>query len=92
MSLEEAIKSDLKKALTEKNSAVVDVLRSILSAAHNEAIAKKKAGKKLSEAELAAVVRTQAKRRKESIEAFQKGNRPELAKKEAEELAMIERY
>ncbi len=82
----------LKKALTDKNSDIVDVLRSILSAAHNEAIAKKKTDKKLSESELTAVVRSQAKRRKESIEAFQKGNRPELAKKEAAELAMIEAY
>ena len=32
------------------------------------------------------------KQRKDSIEAFEKGNRPELAKKEAEEITYIEAY
>ena len=38
------------------------------------------------------VFSTLIKQRKDSIEAFEKGNRPELAKKEAEEIAIIEAY
>ena len=32
------------------------------------------------------------KQRKDSVEAFEKGNRPELAKREADEIAIIEAY
>ena len=39
-----------------------------------------------------AVFSTLIKQRKDSIEAFEKGNRPELAKREADEIAIIEAY
>src|SRR5262249_5386351 len=35
---------------------------------------------------------TMIKQRKDSIEQFEKGNRPELAKKEADEIVIIEAY
>ncbi|MBC7897100.1 MAG: GatB/YqeY domain-containing protein, partial [Cytophagaceae bacterium] len=38
------------------------------------------------------VIRKALKRRKESVEAFTKGNRPELAEKEANEATALERY
>jgi uncharacterized protein YqeY len=38
------------------------------------------------------VIRKALKRRKESVEAFTKGNRPELAEKEASEATALERY
>jgi hypothetical protein len=39
-----------------------------------------------------AVLNTMIKQRKESIEQFTKGNRPELAEKEAAEITLIEGY
>src|SRR5260370_4862015 len=56
---------------------------------------KQKEGKKrraADEAEWVKVVQTLVKQRKESIDQFTKGNRPELASKETKELAIIESY
>ena len=44
------------------------------------------------EAEIIEIIRRQAKQRKESIEQFGKGNRPDLADKEAQELKVLESY
>ena len=49
-------------------------------------------GHALSDAEQLAVVQSAIKRRKESVEAFEKGNRPELAAKEKAEIATLEQY
>ena len=46
----------------------------------------------LDEPESIQILQTLVKQRKESIEQFTKGNRPELAEKETKELAIIESY
>ena len=46
----------------------------------------------LSDEEALTVIRRAVKQRKDSIEQFTKGNRPELAKKEADELMLLEDY
>jgi uncharacterized protein YqeY len=66
-----------------------DTLRLALAAIHNEEVAKRAA---LDDAAVEAVLRKQTKMRRESIEAFDKGDRPELAAKERAELAIIESY
>lgn len=66
-----------------------ETLRLALSAVHNEEVAKRAA---LDDAAVEAVLRRQVKMRRESIEAFDKGNRPELAAKERDELAILEGY
>ena len=66
-----------------------ETLRLALSAIHNEEIAKRGA---LDDAAIETVLRKQTKMRRESIEAFDKGNRPELAAKERAELALLEGY
>lgn len=66
-----------------------ETLRLALSAVHNEEVAKRAA---LDDAAVEAVLRRQVKMRRESIEAFEKGNRPELAAKERDELAILEGY
>src|SRR5262249_3868723 len=56
---------------------------------------KERAGEKiraLDEAETIQILQTLVKQRKESIEQFTKGNRPELAEKETKELGIIESY
>src|SRR5262249_5118240 len=63
--------------------------RFALAAIHNEEVAKRRA---LSDEELAGVLAKQAKMRRESIEAFEKGHRAELVAKETAELAIIESY
>src|SRR5260370_6608966 len=59
------------------------------SAMKNKEIDKRE---KLTDAEESQVLTTLIKQRKESVESFTKGNRPELAEKERLEIAMIEGY
>lgn len=92
MPLEEQINQDLKKAMTDKNTSVVAALRFLLSAMHNEAIARKKKDKKLTDEEALSVIAAQAKKRKESIIAFCQGGRNEMAAQEEEELKIISQY
>jgi len=66
-----------------------ETLRLALSAIHNEEVAKRAA---LDDAAVEAVLRKQTKMRRESIEAFEAGDRPELAAKERAELAILEGY
>ena len=66
-----------------------DTVRFVLAAIQNEEVAQRHA---IDDAAIEAVLRKQTKMRRESIEAFAKGGRDELAKKETAELAIIEAY
>jgi uncharacterized protein YqeY len=61
----------------------------VKSALKNKEIDKRE---KLTDAEESQILTTLIKQRKESVESFTKGNRPELAAKEQAEIAMIEGY
>ena len=75
-----------------KDTTKLGVLRMIKSALKYAAIAKSDAEAELSEAEATQVIRKQAKQRRDSIESFEKGGRAELAKKEKEELSILNAY
>ena len=92
MSIQERIDSDLKDAMRAKDTTKLGVLRMLKSALKYAAIAKSDAEAQLSEAEAAQVIRKQAKQRQDSIESFEKGGRAELAKKEKEELSILNAY
>ncbi len=92
MSMQERIDSDLKDAMRAKDTTKLGVLRMLKSALKYAAIAKSDAEAELSEAEAAQVIRKQAKQRQDSIESFEKGGRAELAKKEKEELSILNAY
>jgi uncharacterized protein YqeY len=64
----------------------VDTLRSALSAFSYKKI---EAGRELEERDQVEVVRKLVKQRSDSIVEFEKGNRPELAAKEAQERAIL---
>ena len=66
-----------------------DTLRFALAAIHNEEVARRR---ELSDEEVEAVLTKQAKMRRESIEAFDKGSRADLADKERAELAIVQGY
>ena len=83
------IRTDLQAALREKDEVVKSVLRLTLSVLKNKEIDKKEA---LIDEEVVIVLQKEAKKRKESIEAFAQGNRPELVRKEREELAVLDKY
>jgi uncharacterized protein len=89
MSLTEQVQKDMVDAMRKKQELRLSTLRMVKSALKNKEIDKRAA---LDEREELQVFSTLIKQRKDSIDAFEKGNRPELAKKEAEEIAIIEAY
>jgi len=89
MSLAEKIQKDLVDAMRAKEDLRLGVLRGIKTAIKHREVEKMRA---LDEAESISILQMLVKQRKESIEQFTKGNRPELAEKETKELAIIESY
>jgi uncharacterized protein YqeY len=76
------------------DSMTVDTLRFLISAAKNAAIAKYgiDADTKNTDADVLDVVKKQVKTHKESVEAFEKAGRKELAEKEKAQLVILESY
>jgi hypothetical protein len=89
MSLTEQIQKDMVAAMKAREELRLSTLRMVKTALKNKEIDKRAP---LDEKEELQIFSTLIKQRKDSIEAFEKGNRPELAKKEAEEIAIIEAY
>ena len=89
MSIFETISDDLMKALKAGDKGRVLILRMVKSSIKNMEIEK---GTSLTDDEVSGVLRTFAKRAKESIEQFSDGGRTELAEQEKAELAIIQNY
>src|SRR5580700_7028578 len=89
MSLTEQVQKDMVDAMRKKEELRLSTLRMMKTALHNKEIEKRG---KLDEKEELQIFGTMIKQRKDSIEQFEKGNRPELAKIEAEEIVIIEAY
>ena len=89
MDLVKQIDRDMIAAMKARDTDRTSVLRMVKSALKNREIEKRAP---LTEAEAQQVLTTLIKQRRESIEQFQKGNRPELAAKEAGEIVVIEGY
>lgn len=81
------------EALKAKDTLRLNVIRGLLSAFTNEAVSKKrKPDEALSDEEALVVISRAVKQRKDSIEQFEKGGRPELAEVEKSELAILGTY
>ena len=89
MSLAEQIQKDLVEAMRARDELRLSVVRGIKAAIKHREVEKIRA---LDETESRQILQTLVKQRKESIEQFTKGNRPELAAKETRELAILEAY
>lgn len=91
MNLEQKIMADLKTAMLAKDEVGLRSLRAIKAAI---IIAKTSEGAKgeISADEEMKLLQKLVKSRKDSLEIFQQQNRPELAKKEEEEIAIIEKF
>lgn len=85
----ERIDQDLKTAMQEGKSDRVAVLRLLKSSLHNQKI---NLGHDLNDQEAVAVLEKEAKQRRDSIEAYEKAGRNELADTEKAELEVIESY
>lgn len=88
--LKEKINEDTKKAQREKNELELLVLRGISSEIHNKEIEKK--GEELTEEDVLGVLMSEAKKRKDAIMEFKKGERNDLVEKEEKELEILKKY
>lgn len=90
MSISESVTTQLKQAMRNKEPIKLRALRGIRAAF---IAAMKEDGSESISDELCLVhLKRLAKQRRESIEAYEKGGRGELAAEEKEELAVIEQY
>lgn len=93
MSLHEQIKSEIKQAMLAKDTVKLSVVRGMISAFTNELVAIGKMPQDfLTNEEVLKVIKRLSNQRKDSIEQFEKGGRPELADGERAELAILEKY
>lgn len=86
------LQDDLKTSMLARDAERTSVLRMILSAVNYHEINKGGAGYEATEEDVMTVIQNQAKQRRDSIEQFTAGNRPELAEKEKKELEIISAY
>ena len=87
--LTEQIRAELTEAMKAKNAEKLSTLRMLQSALKYQQI---DAGHELSDEEALTVIRKAVKQRQDSIEQYEKGNRPELAAKERSEMVMLQAY
>jgi uncharacterized protein YqeY len=89
MKLLERIEVDLKNAMKAGDTVRAGTLKMLKS---DIAYEKGKTGKELTDELIIDIVSRSAKRRRDSIKEFQKGNRQDLVDKETKELAIVEEY
>lgn len=91
MSLEEKVMTGMKEAMKSKNEALLRGLRAIKAEIIKAKTEPGANGQISAEGELK-LLQKLVKQRKDSLEIFQQQNREDLAKKEQEEIAVIEQF
>src|SRR3954471_2884052 len=91
MGLEEKIMAEMKDAMKSKNEAVLRSLRAI-KAEIIKAKTDPGAGGEIDEATEQKFLQKMMKQRRDSLDIFEKQGRADLAEKEKEEMAVIERF
>jgi uncharacterized protein YqeY len=89
VSLTQQIEKDIVTAMKARETERLSTLRMVKTAFKNKEIEKREP---LTDAEAQQILTTLIKQRRESVEQFTKGNRPELAAKEQTEIVLIEGY
>ncbi|HET6216652.1 MAG TPA: GatB/YqeY domain-containing protein [Acidobacteriaceae bacterium] len=89
MSLVEKIHEDMIGAMKQRAVERLSTLRMVKAALKNKEIDQRSP---VTDSQAVQVLTTLIKQRRDSIEQFTKGNRPELAEKEAAEIVVIEEY
>jgi len=93
MDLRSRFTEELKAAMKGGDAARTSTLRMILAKLKEVDIAARPSGvDKVPDGEIAAMLRGMVKSRRESVELYRQGNRPELAAKEEAEIAVIESF
>jgi uncharacterized protein len=90
--MREKLKEDLKVAMKAGERQKVDALRLINAALKDKDIEARVSGGTVSDADVLAVLQKMIKSRQESLDIYEKNNRPDLAEKERSEIAVITSY
>jgi len=89
MDLKTQIQNDMKEAMKAKAEVKLGTVRMLIAEIKKREIDKRSA---LDESEIHKAISSMVKQRNDSIEAFEKGGRPELAEKEKQEIAVLQAY
>ena len=90
MILQERLAQDIKAAMLARDADRLSALRMLKSAVGYAQIERKT--ENLADADFMALVQKEVKKRRDSVEQFEKGGRPELAAKEKQEIAVLETF
>ena len=90
MTLQERLGQEIKTAMLAKDADRLNALRMLKSAIGYILIEKK--AEALPDADFVTIVQKEVKKRRDSIEQFEKGGRPELAAKEKQEITVLENF
>jgi uncharacterized protein YqeY len=92
--LREAFTERLKAAMRAKDTRALSAVRLILAGLKERDVAARGTGNQegIAESEILRLLQGMIKQRRESIALYQQGKRPELARQEAEEIAVIESF
>ncbi|MED5570538.1 MAG: GatB/YqeY domain-containing protein [Actinomycetota bacterium] len=85
------LRTDLNTAMKDRDQLTTSTIRMVLSAVQVASVAGDEAAE-LTDAEITAVLRSEAKRRNEAAELYENAGRAEQAASERNELAVIESY
>ncbi len=89
MTLKDQIIADMTASMKAKDAARTSTLRMVKAAIVNR---EKDKGEQVDDEEVTKLLRSQVKQRRDSVEQYQKGGRPDLVDKETAEIAVIEGY
>ncbi|MCK4368313.1 MAG: GatB/YqeY domain-containing protein [Dehalococcoidales bacterium] len=87
--LKQKLTDDLKQAMRDGDTVKRSVIRLTMAAIKNAEIARQTT---LEDTDILGVIAKEVRQRKESIEAFKQGDRPELAAQEEAEMAVLGQY
>jgi uncharacterized protein YqeY len=90
MPLQEQIQQEIKAAMIAKDADRLSTLRLLKSAMGYAQIEKKT--ESLSDPEVTAIIQKEVKKRRDSVEQYRNGGRPELAEKEEKEIVVLEKF
>lgn len=82
----------MKESMIAKDEVRTMTLRGVQAEIQKELIAKKSPANEATDDEALAIIKRLVKQRKDSIDQFEKGGRPELAESEKKELAILQAY
>lgn len=89
MTLADRLAGDMRKAMLARDALRVSTIRLARAAMQNAAIER---GRDLTDEEVIEVLHREIRRRREAIEAYEKGGRDDLVQKETLELAILTEY